>query len=447
MRNHWSVRRIRTPTLACLAAAGVALGTTAWGAAGAAALSPLDPAAPVPTPAQVAAVVAGPLADPALGPLVTGEVVDLATGQVLFDQGAATPVMAASVTKFAVTTAALTVLGPEDRLVTALDEVGQVRAGVLHGDLVLVGGGDMLLTAGPGGGYPPPARLADLAAAVAGEGIHQVTGSVIADPALFSGPPTAPGWHVRYFTGGSVAPVRALADDDGLVVPDLATTARVPDPARAAATHLLVDLVADGVTVAGPVVDGTLPAGARPLASVSSPPLAGLVESMLARSDNDMAESLGRLVALRVGQPASFAGESVAVPQVLSRLGLDTSGLTLYDVSGLSRLDRVPVSLVIALIRLAADPAHPELRSMLTGLPVAAFSGTLAGRFTSPGARPGAGLVHAKTGTLLGVTSIAGTVVDADGRLLAFAFVSNSVASYRGAESAVDRAAAALEQL
>jgi D-alanyl-D-alanine carboxypeptidase/D-alanyl-D-alanine-endopeptidase (penicillin-binding protein 4) len=58
---------------------------------------------------------------------------------------------------------------------------------------------------------------------------------------------------------------------------------------------------------------------------------------------------------------------------------------------------------------------------------VAAFSGTLADRFGGATPGPGAGLVRAKTGTLMGVTSLAGVVADADGRLLVFAFLADAV--------------------
>ena len=67
---------------------------------------------------------------------------------------------------------------------------------------------------------------------------------------------------------------------------------------------------------------------------------------------------------------------------------------------------------------------HPALRPLLVGLPVAGASGTLADRYHGPSA-PGRGWVRAKTGTLTGVNSLAGTVLDTDGRMLVFALLSN----------------------
>ena len=61
----------------------------------------------------------------------------------------------------------------------------------------------------------------------------------------------------------------------------------------------------------------------------------------------------------------------------------------------------------------------------MTGLPVAGGDGTLEDRFGTGTASAGRGIVRAKTGTLTGVTALAGVVTTADGRLLVFATMSN----------------------
>ncbi|MGH3869063.1 MAG: D-alanyl-D-alanine carboxypeptidase, partial [Pseudonocardiaceae bacterium] len=75
-----------------------------------------------------------------------------------------------------------------------------------------------------------------------------------------------------------------------------------------------------------------------------------------------------------------------------------------------------------------ADEAYQQrtvaLRPLLVGLPVAGGSGTLADRYHGPAAG-GRGWVRAKTGTLTGVNSLAGIVLDAEGRVLVFALLSN----------------------
>ncbi|HET8642999.1 MAG TPA: D-alanyl-D-alanine carboxypeptidase, partial [Pseudonocardiaceae bacterium] len=84
-----------------------------------------------------------------------------------------------------------------------------------------------------------------------------------------------------------------------------------------------------------------------------------------------------------------------------------------------------------------------RLRPMVNGLPVAGGSGTLAERYLAGPSVPGRGHVRAKTGTLEGVNSLAGIVVDADGRLLVFALLSNG-STAATARPALDAIAAAL---
>ncbi len=82
---------------------------------------------------------------------------------------------------------------------------------------------------------------------------------------------------------------------------------------------------------------------------------------------------------------------------------------------------------------------------MLTGLPIAGFTGTLGKRFgAASGAAEAAGIVRAKTGSLSGVNTLAGTVVDADGRLLSFAVMTRTTAAADTARAAMDRIVARL---
>ncbi len=116
------------------------------------------------------------------------------------------------------------------------------------------------------------------------------------------------------------------------------------------------------------------------------------------------------------------------------------AGAAFHDGSGLDRDDRLTADLLTALLVKAGDPRRPGLRPVLTGLPVAGFTGTLSTRY----ADGASGLVRAKTGTLTGVNALAGTVVDRNGRLLAFAFLASNTADAAAAQSALDKAATAL---
>ncbi len=388
-------------------------------------LAAAPPEGVAPTGAGIAAALRGALADPALGGRVAVLVAD-AGGTGLYERDADTRVVPASTAKLATALAALQVLDPDTRFAT--------RAVSSGADLVLVGGGDPTLARTPAStGYPRPAALADLARRVARSGVRRVA-RVVADGTLFTGPRLGPGWKPAYVTEGSVAPVTALMLDGGRIP---RREARSPDPDLAAGIAFRDERRRAGVVVSGAVVRGQAPPGAPELARVESPPVPALVEQLLARSDNDLAEALGRHVALALGEPASFAGAGAAVSATAGVEGLQ-------DASGLSRLNRMAARELVTLLSRAV--AEPRLRPALTALPVAGFTGTLSNRYAKGAAARAAGWVRAKTGSLDNVATLAGVVQTGSGRLLLFAFAADRLPTrfVGAAAQALDRAAAAL---
>ncbi|MDT3441793.1 MULTISPECIES: D-alanyl-D-alanine carboxypeptidase/D-alanyl-D-alanine-endopeptidase [unclassified Pseudofrankia] len=413
---------------------------------------------PMPDQATLAARLTGPLSNPALGS-PAGIVVDALSGKVLFDVRSTVPTAPASTLKTAVATAALRTFAPDARLTTRVvylppagTSTGAAGApgpatpadkASAGGTLWLVGAGDPTLTAAADPtGYPASAsaRLSTLAAQVHAAGITSVD-QVIGDGSLFSGPGTAAGWNDTYVTEGDVTPVSALEVDAGRSQPG-SVGPRSPAPDAAAAAAFATALRGAGVSV-GSTGTGTADRAARSVATADSPPIPMLVERMLTDSDNDLAECLGRLVAHARGLPTTFTGATAAVGKVLAGLGIDTTGMSLADVSGLSVNNLIPPRTVVEILRTATLPNHPELRTLLTGLPVAGFSGTLGDRYGGADTAAAAGDVRAKTGSLRIVTSLAGELVDADGRLLLFGFFA-PVQESPAAKASLDRAAAAL---
>jgi len=395
--------------------------------------APVGTGAPLPDPAVLAQQVLPLLADPALGPSVSASVADALTGQVLLDQAATTAREPASIAKLLTACAVLARLGPDHTVSTA------AVTGATAGEVVLVGGGDVLLA--PGAGDPSAASgragLADLAdvTAVALLARDRHTVAVRVDDSLFTGPRMGPGWTPADVAAGYVAPVTAIAVDAGRTTDDTYAP-RVPDPALSAAATFAELLTERGVTVAGESARAVAPPGAEVLGAVDSAPMSEVVAYMLASSDNDVAEALARLVAADAGRPTTFADAAGAVLDEVAMLGVTTAGASLADGSGLADGSVLPAALLTEVLVLAASPEHPELRAMVTGLPVAALSGTLSERFAADPAA--AGLVRAKTGSLTGVTTLAGTVQDADGRLLTFAVLADAVPATRPAREAMD---------
>jgi D-alanyl-D-alanine carboxypeptidase len=400
-------------------------------------------------PRGVAAALSRLPATPALGPHVGAVVTDLRTGQVLYSRAAGSAFAPASTAKLAVATAALQALGATARFTT------RVTAGP-PGTIVLVGGGDPALTAGRvRRSYPQAASLAALAARTArslrAAGRRSVR--LEYDTSLYSGLPLAPGWPHRYITTGNVTAITALEVDQGRLTAsgqpqDASDWAnplpRSPDPATQAAGVFDRYLAADGVAVRGAARPARSASG-RTLARVQSPPLAQLIALMLTDSNNVIAENLARHLAIATGHPATFAGGAAAEESVLRGLGV-TGGVSLVDGSGLSPRDRITPAALIRLLALAAD--RGTLRPVLTGLPVAGFSGTLAphgSAFASVG-RAGLGVIRAKTGNLTTVAGLAGIVYDRGGELLSFAFMADQLpaGSLTAAGAAMAKMATAL---
>ncbi|GGC04873.1 D-alanyl-D-alanine carboxypeptidase/D-alanyl-D-alanine endopeptidase [Cellulomonas carbonis] len=379
---------------------------------------PPEPTDPVPLPEadELRALADAVVAHRWIGESVGIVVADGVTGEVLVDVGGATPREPASTAKLLTAVAATSALGPDATVETRVVQQGPGR-------IVLVGGGDVMLAAGAGdpdaiNGRAGLADLADdTARALALAGTTEVT--LALDDTLFSGPDVAPGWTPGDLALGYMARVSPIAVN-------IAKTREEPypprhaDPSMHAATTFAALLRDRGVTVVGEPARATAPASAVPLASVRSATVREVVRYLLHTSDNTVTEVVGRLVALDAGLPGSFQGATRAVLAEVRGLGVDVEGAVLADCSGLAEGSALPTSLLVDLMRVA--DADAQLRGVLVDLPVAGWQGTLGDRY---GDLPARGLVRAKTGSLVGVTSLAGTVVTQQGRHLLFAVVAD----------------------
>jgi D-alanyl-D-alanine carboxypeptidase/D-alanyl-D-alanine-endopeptidase (penicillin-binding protein 4) len=416
-------------------------------------LAPGTQGGPMPTASGLRSALAGPLSAAALGPSVSVLVADPVTGRVLLSENGARPSTPASTTKVITALAALAVLGGDAKFTT------RVVRGSAADRIVLVGGGDPTLAVDPypAQDYPRPATLASLAAATAralrSQGLTTV--SLGYDASLYTGPGLAPGWPESYVSTGNVTPIVSLEADQGRLsaagAPEDSDDPynlrpRAADPAAMAAASFAALLAADGVHVTGSPEAQAAPPRSPVVAAVSSPPLSAIVQQMLLESNNVIAEHLARQVALATGEPASFSGAAAAVIGELRRLGI-TTGIRLVDGSGLSPQDAIAPATLVKAIELAT--AEPRLRALLASLPVAGFSGTLAGGesvFSGIGG-PALGSVRAKTGNLGTVTALAGLAFDSDGTELAFAFMADRIPNpgmLQEAADAIDKAATAL---
>lgn len=370
--------------------------------------------APSPSTAGLAGALARAVGDSDLGTF-TGTVADAQTGQVLWSENPDAPMTPASTTKVLTAAAAMLALPADHRVTT------RVVQGNVDGNIVLIAGGDPTLTARPVGTvgfYPGAARIDDLVEQVRRSGT--TVRSISVDTSLYSGDTMAPGWFPADIAAGSITPIEPIMLDGGRSDPLVDESPRSTTPALDAGRALAAGLGVDPAAV----TTGSAAEGADQLASVQSAPLRNRLQQMIYRSDNVLAEAVGRELSIEMGATASFSGAVASIGQTLYAAGFDMSGMVLQDASGLSVDGRIPARLLDQVLTSAAGTEKPALRPMLDYLPVAGATGTLSDRYAS-GDRTGAGWVRAKTGTLSDASALAGYVVDVDGRVLTFALMSN----------------------
>ena len=335
---------------------------------------------------------------PALGKDVTVHVRDVGTDATVAQRRALALQVPASTMKVVTAATSLATLGAGHRFVT------RVVAGSSAKRIVLVGGGDPLLT------RRQLATLADrVAAQLKKSGVTRIRVDV--DDRLFPQPTDAPGWEAgdRPAFAAAVRPLGFLGEYSN-------------DTVATAWSAFVGGLKARGIKAR---------AGSRVASSPQAPQLAAMrpnslrqaVGVMLRDSENNVAEVLFRHVAISRGYPATWAGGSMAAVESLRALGVDSSGMTLVDGSGLSFNNRLSAASLTHL--LDASLSDSRLRALIAGLPVAGRTGTLKRRFAAAPASCARGSVQAKTGSLTGVSTLAGVTRGSDGQWRSFAIMVN----------------------
>jgi len=346
--------------------------------------------------------------------------VELATGVPIYARRPDVSRTPASVEKLYTTATALRTLGADARLVTQVSaDVTRDAVGTIYGNVYLRGAGD------PTFGQE---EIDALAARMEAAGVFTITGAVVGDETAFDelrGPPSS-----AFRTSAYVGPLSALTFNRGL------TGERSPYfqavPARFAARAFTRALRARGIWVGAPAGTGPTPLGAVPVAAWESPPLVELAALTNQPSDNYAAETLLKAVgALVAGRGTTEAGAGV-VRAELAEIGIAP---TVVDGSGLSHANRTTPRDVVALL------GEMNGEAAFTGsLAIAGRSGTLARRMRGTAAQD---RCRGKTGTLSGVSALAGYCTTIDGTDVAFAFLMNRV-NPSGARVLQDRMATAL---
>jgi D-alanyl-D-alanine carboxypeptidase/D-alanyl-D-alanine-endopeptidase (penicillin-binding protein 4) len=416
-------------------------------------------------------------------------IVSLSNGDTLFDHNADQQLLPASTMKLFTSSLALDRFGADGKFETVVLRAGALGAdGTLHGDLMLRGAGDPTLTGKafePGGDAPMDALARQIAAA----GVKHVTGGVVGDASAFLDGHVPDGWRTRYLQASYAARVSALSFNENKmtivvrangghaelsfqpavsgmpVVNDVKITpgskgshigvrqdstgrlvvsgwmgaqsaqrdyqVMVEGPELFAAGALRAALIAQGVTVDGPVRAGPTPTDAVALAKFDSPPLEKIVTQMNGESNNHFAELLFRDAASSVGAPGSAENGNILLRRFLyEKAAVAPTSVFAADGSGLSTLDRVTPRAMVQLLGYVRKAPWGQVLEQ--SLPVAGETETLKHRMRYT---PAMGNLHAKTGTTNDVASLGGYVTAKNGEQLVFSFIYNGKDRWRAKEA------------
>lgn len=340
------------------------------------------------------------------------QVIDAATGTVLFDRASSAPARSASVMKLLTAAAALETLGPDYRIITRVYADAEDPS-----ILYFVGGGDVTLSRtkpGTNSVYRNAPKLSDLVRQIGSWSSTQTFSQIVLDSTLYGGPKGEyqDVWDRRGLTEGYMSFVSALQVDGDRDNPSSKDSARSSDPVARAGEWFKQEL---GQRASGAFLSkGQAPANAVEIASVRSAPLPVLIDYMLTVSDNSIAESLARLVSLDLGLDGSFASLTQAFQVALRGTGIDLTGLKVEDGSGLSRFNQLSPASVNQLLQ-KIDQKYKNFQVILDGMPVSGTPGSLSARFEDA-----VGKVIAKTGWIRTGYTLSGFLLPEDGSKLIF---------------------------
>ena len=326
-------------------------------------------------------------------------VYDLTDGLPLYAVNAAQRMRPASCQKVVTAITALDCLGGDYQLRTEFRTKGKVVNGVLQGDLIVVGGMDPMVT---------PDELFEAAQDIRQkQGIESITGSIVYDLSMREDKPLGWGW--------------CWDDDYGPL------SALLVNGKDTFEKNWLQALSQAGIKVNSGARGKEQ--GAREQAKTVYSirhSIDELIDPMMKNSNNIYAECLFYQTAALGGKKGAGHKEAgQRTEQLLSKIGLDPSPYRIADGSGLSLYNYVSAEMLVAMLGYAWRNESIK-EHLLTSLPISGFDGTLKNRMTGTEAD---GNVRAKTGTVTGISSLAGYITAANGHTLAFAIINQGVSS------------------
>ena len=317
-------------------------------------------------------------------------VYDLTADSVLYHRGEKQTLRPASTMKLLTAITALDRLGASYQFRTSLRYSGEVVDSVLTGDLYCVGGMD------------PMFETIDMNAFVESVlrlGVKTIRGNLVAVTSFKDDLLLGEGW---------------CWDDDNPQLSPLLVSRKDEFMSK-----FVEMLRAAGVEVDAPITTGALPKESLTICTRSHS-LREILLPMMKDSDNLYAESVFYQAASTVSsRPATAAHGRQAVKETLGRAGVKDIQYRIADGSGLSLYNYVTPELMVKLLIYAYRHRNIYIELFPT-LPVAGQDGTLKKRMVKS---PANGRVRAKTGTVTGVTTLAGYCASLNGHMLVFSIM------------------------
>ena len=323
-------------------------------------------------------------------------VYDLTADKIVFQHQPKQLLRPASTLKNLVAIAALDTLGAYHQFTTKLAYDGTIANGVLTGNLYCIGGFDPLFDS---------QDMQAFVDSIKALGIHTIRGSLIADVSMMEGPRWGIGW---------------CWDDDIYNPPLFPLLINGQDKFMQALQNKLRQAQ---ITPPGLVVRGQAPATAKQLC-YRSHGILEVLQPMLKDSDNLCAEAMFyHLAAFRSSSHATADDARAVLNHFITKLGFNPADYNIADGCGLSQYDYLTPELELALLKYAYE--HKEIyNAFFPALAIGGVDGTLDFRMHHKAIQ---GIVHAKTGTLTGVSALAGYTTAANGHLLAFSIMNNGI--------------------
>ncbi len=339
------------------------------------------------------------------------EVYDLTADSILYKVNEHQMLRPASTMKLLTAITAIDKLGGSYQFRTQLYYTGKVEDHTLTGDLYCVGG------------FDPRFNIDDMNAFVESirrMGVDTIRGSIVADRSMKDADLLGEGW---------------CWDDDNPPLSPLTIGRNTQFVDR-----FIRQLVDDGVVLDVRISDGTLPDSAFHLCSRFHS-IDQILLRMMKQSDNFYAEAMFYQLAAHQGhRPARAKDAAAIVKRLISKVGLGHRPYRIADGSGLSLYNYLSADLEVRLLRYAYRNSTVYLH-LLPSLPVAGSDGTLRNRMRGSFA---ADNVKAKTGTLEGVSALAGYCTAANGHRLCFSIINQGIMHTSNARRFQDRVCNAL---